>query len=408
MKQLFHTGMNTSSAATRLSYPSADPFICRTEPTQPKPDGELAGLSLAVKDLFHICGIPTSAGNPAWLKSHPTPQQTSPVVTRLEEAGAQLVGKTLTDELAYSLNGQNSHFGTPLNHAAPDRLPGGSSSGSATAVASGQADIGLGTDTGGSIRVPASYNGLFGIRPTHGTISTDKMVPLAPSFDTVGWMTRDLSTLRKVGRVLLSDDKNQDQAKEMCLLQSSELFVQTAHGEQVQQWLSERTPKLTDLQDALNPVLLTSASDAFRILQGAEIWQTHGEWVEQHWADIGQDIRERLAWCKQISSREIAQANDQRARFNDLIASLLKGTNALVLPTTPGPAPLLAADATYLSRYRNHLLGFTAIAGLAGLPQLHLPILLHENAPVGVSLIGPKHSDLALMALAKQLMEKHP
>ncbi|HSX85624.1 MAG TPA: amidase family protein, partial [Cellvibrio sp.] len=165
--------------------------------------GSLAGLRLGVKDLFHIAGLATAAGNPDWLASHPLPEQTSPVVTQLLNAGAELIGKTQTDELAYSLNGLNTHYGAPANPRSPERLPGGSSSGSAVAVAASDIDIGLGTDTGGSIRVPASYNGLFGIRTSHGLISSEQMVPLAPLFDTVGWLTRDAKTLAQVGEVLL-------------------------------------------------------------------------------------------------------------------------------------------------------------------------------------------------------------
>ena len=163
----------------------------------------LSGLRLAVKDLFHMAGLPTSAGNPTWLATHPIPTKTASSVAALLNAGANFCGKTMTDELAYSLNGQNIHYGTPSNPVTPDRLPGGSSSGSAVAVASGLADIGLGTDTGGSIRVPASYNGLFGLRPTHGVIPSDNMVALAPSFDTVGWLTKDLTTLAKIASILL-------------------------------------------------------------------------------------------------------------------------------------------------------------------------------------------------------------
>ena len=172
--------------------------------THDKAGQRLSGQRLAVKDLFHIAGLQTTAGNPDWAASHDIPKETASAVSLLCNDGATLVGKTITDELAYSLNGQNIHYGTPVNPVTPDRLPGGSSSGSATAVSAGLADIGLGTDTGGSIRVPASYNGLFGLRPTHGLVDTDGLVALAPGFDTVGIMTRDLNTLATSMQSLLA------------------------------------------------------------------------------------------------------------------------------------------------------------------------------------------------------------
>ena len=144
----------------------------------------LHNLKLAVKDLFHMKGLPTAAGNPDWLATHALPIETNSTVRVLLDAGAEFKGKTITDELAYSLHGQNKHYDALINPAAPAHIPGGSSSGSAVAVSAHLADIGLGTDTGGSIRVPASYQGLWRLRTTHGFVPSDNMVPLAPSIDT--------------------------------------------------------------------------------------------------------------------------------------------------------------------------------------------------------------------------------
>ena len=180
-------------------------YIC--EP-QGNGQGRLSGLRLGVKDLFYITGMPTTAGNPDWMASHSQPAtDTAPSVVALLNEGAVLVGKTLTDELAYSLEGINQHYGTPVNPKAPDRIPGGSSSGSAVAVAKEHIDIGLGTDTAGSIRVPASYNGLYGLRPSHGVISCEHLIPLAPRFDTVGWLTRDFPTMMRVAESIVTIKK---------------------------------------------------------------------------------------------------------------------------------------------------------------------------------------------------------
>ena len=167
------------------------------------PQGRLAGLRFAAKDIYDIAGQTCCCGNPDWLASHPPAERTASAVAALLDAGATLVGKTLTDELAFSLNGENHHYGTPVNSAAPDRIPGGSSNGSASAVAGHLVDFALGSDTGGSIRAPASYCGLYGLRPSHGAIPVDGIMPLAPSFDTVGWFARDPQLLERVGDVLL-------------------------------------------------------------------------------------------------------------------------------------------------------------------------------------------------------------
>ena len=370
--------------------------------------GSLAGLRLGVKDLFHIAGLPTAAGNPDWLASHALPEHTSPVVTQLLDAGAELVGKTQTDELAYSLNGLNIHYGAPVNPRAPDRLPGGSSSGSAVAVAAGDIDIGLGTDTGGSIRVPASYNGLFGIRTTHGLISSEQMVPLAPIFDTVGWLTRDAQTLARVGEVLLPDHlprqfpgKPAQGALRIALLlpQQNGALWMTAH----QEWLKHQ-PLLTRVK----PILLNSdwlgrASQCFRTLQGRSIWQTHGDWISNHNPAFAPDIHVRFQWCATLTEADQEAAEAERIHLQGDIDSWFEDVDLVLLPTTPGAAPLLGAEPEWMDNYRSQLMGLTAAAGLAGLPQVHLPVLTDQAAPYGVSLLGKCGADKALLQLAIDL-----
>ncbi len=169
--------------------------------------GPLAGTKFAVKDIYDIAGHVTGCGNPDWLRTHKPAAKTAPVVEKLLAAGGTMIGKTVTDEIAYSLNGQNFHYGTPVNSNAPGRIPGGSSSGSASAVAGNAVDFALGSDTGGSVRVPASLCGIMGIRTSHGRIPLDGIMPLAPSFDTIGWFARDGALLNRIGAVLLDEDK---------------------------------------------------------------------------------------------------------------------------------------------------------------------------------------------------------
>lgn len=363
----------------------------------------LRGLRVGVKDLFDIAGIPTSAGNPDWLATHAVPEHTASAVSKLMHAGANIVAKTLTDELAYSLNGVNIHYGTPVNAAAPDRLPGGSSSGSAAVVAHGLADIGLGTDTGGSIRVPASYNGLFGLRPTHGLIGVDHLVGLAPSFDTVGWMTRDLRTMADVASVLLP-------AQVPCAL-SGLCILKPQFGKkdllstEAQTWLASRLMQFESVREIPIPeAFLQFASQTFRTLQGAEIWQIHGAWIAAAAPRFAPDITERFAWCEAITSVQIEQAIQDRFEIAQTISDWFDGEHTVaILPTTPGAAPLLTASAQNLASYRVALMGLTALAGLSSRPQLHLPVLRDQDAPWGLSLMGSKHSDSSLIALADAL-----
>ena len=242
--------------------------------------GPLAGLSLAVKDVFHISGHRTGAGNPDWLRTHPPAETTAAAVQRLLDAGARMVSKTHTDELAYSLNGENVHYGTPLNPRAAGRIPGGSSSGSAAATAGGLVDFAIGTDCGGSVRLPASYCGIFGFRPTHGRIPLDEIVPLASSFDTVGWFAQDPGVLERVGRVLLEADTTARQPRQLLL--ASDAFALA--GDAVIQALQ---PAVTKISAAIGPIKRVTVSaeglsewlQLFRVLQGAEIWANHGAWI---------------------------------------------------------------------------------------------------------------------------------
>ena len=372
-------------------------------------DRDLQGLSVAVKDLFHIQGYATSAGNPDWLRTHAIPEETSPAVDSLLKAGATLVGKALTDELAYSLNGVNIHYGTPINPGNPDRLPGGSSSGSVIAVASGHADIGLGTDTGGSIRVPSSYNGLFGMRPTHGVISTQAMVGLAPSFDTVGWMTRDLATLTRVAKVLYKTAKEPMQSSEN--LTTLKVIKPIIAGNAIwddlcEQWLEPLKKQFQVEYIELEEAFYQQASEAFRILQGAEIWQTHGDWITQENPTFAHDIAERLQWCQTIDAQ--AQQNACVVQLEVQLRLLAENANdanaVFVLPTTPGPAPKLSATLEEMTAYRNSLMGLTALAGLSQRPQIHLPVLRKDEAPWGISLLGAKFQDQQLLQWADSLL----
>lgn len=369
----------------------------------PHANSSLAPLRLAVKDLFHIRGIPTAAGNPTWLATHPVPQSTNSSVTALLQSGAHYVGKTVTDELAYSLNGLNIHYPTLHNPVTPNRLVGGSSSGSAAAVSADLADIGLGTDTGGSIRVPASYNGLFGLRTTHGAISCDNMVPLAPSFDTVGWMCQNIDNLYKVAQVLLP-------ARQNTAIHKPRIYVASNLVNN-----SEQAAAITDWVQTLTNSSITSApfaadslqsSATFRTLQGYEIWQQHGQWITECQPTFADDVQQRFSWCKEISYEQQQKASQQQQLIIQHINMIFAHHDLMLLPTTPGRSPLLGQPANTMATYREDLMSLTAIAGLTGRPQIHLPLFTIEGAPCGLSLIGNKNSDLLLITMARELIKQ--
>lgn len=365
--------------------------------------GVLDGLRLAVKDLIDVRGEITGGGNPDWAAAQTPALSHSPAVAACLAAGATLVGKTITDELAFSLEGENAHHGTPLNPRAPDRLPGGSSSGSASAVAGGLADIALGTDTGGSVRIPASFCGLFGMRPTHGRISLDGVVPFAPSFDTVGWLTRDADTLRRAGQVLLGGTNAcAPDAAPLVMLDEAWALADA----EVRDTLQPIARRLGATAHA--DVFGASMADwlrAYQVLQAAEIRTHLGPWIKTAQPRFGSAIAPRFDSIFSLGDDEIARWTAWRTQQGHRLHALMARTPQVwVLPTSP-MAPLRrgASDARRGDFYQRTL-ALCALAGHAGLPQITLPLgTLDDGTPLGLSLIGAPGTDLPLLDLALRL-----
>lgn len=364
--------------------------------------GPLARLRFAAKDLIDIAGHVTGGGNPDWAATHAPAAEDAPVVTQLCMAGATLAGKTITDELAFGLDGRNAHFGTPINAAAPDRLPGGSSSGSAAAVAGGLVDFAIGTDTGGSVRVPASFCGLFGFRPTHGAVSARGVTPFAPSFDTVGWFAQDARVLRAVGEVLLPEAPPVVLPGQAALCQDAFALADPAPREcLVQAATAACTARGLKLRDpcVLTNDNLASWTETYRALQGAEIRATLGPWIRTVEPCFGRNVAPRFASIWDITVDEVAAAQPRRASALAQLDAVLQET-ILILPTTPFPAPLREIDEAELGLLYPRMLALGAPASLAGLPQVTLPLAATPHGPLGLSLLGPRNSDRTLLALA--------
>jgi amidase len=365
--------------------------------------GALAGLTFGAKDIYAIAGHRTGFGSPDWLRTHDAAERTAPVVQRLLDAGADMVGKTHTDELTYSLQGENAHYGTPVNVNAPGRIPGGSSSGSAAAVAGGLCDFALGSDTGGSVRAPASFCGIYGIRPTHGRIPLDGVCPLAPSFDTCGWFARDPALLERVGRVLLGGDMA-DAPRRLLLAQDAFDLA----GAAVTRALEPALERVRAVLGDLRPVTVAAAGldrwfQVFRVVQGAEVWGQHGEWVTRVKPNLGPGVRQRIEWTATIAPEEVRSALAVREEITRQMDRLLADGAVLVLPTLPGIAPPCNSPPAATEDLRARAMSLLCIAGLARLPQVTLPLATLEGCPLGLSLIAARGADTKLLALARHV-----
>ena len=383
--------------------------------------GPLAGLSFAVKDLFDVAGYPTSGGQPMLLAMSGIKTCSSPVVTQLLDAGAQFVGKTITDELAFSINGQNAHFGDPINPHAPDRISGGSSSGSASAVAHGLCDIGIGSDTGGSVRAPANHCGLIGIRTSHGLVSLEHAVAFAPSLDSCGWFASDIDVFIKASEVLLQAPVCQTALlgpinKPRWMLGShwwSALAPEVGKAHQaamqgIGNAIEQAGQALLSFDidfPAFGATRLDDLVLAFRQIQGFEAWQCDGALIQDYALSLGPGVAERFAWASQVSEADYIKASKLREAFANWMQGQLADDGLLIVPTMPDVAPLRQADSASLDQYRASAMRMLCIAGLCRLPQINLPLSQRLGAPLGLSLIGPAASDLALLPWAKFLMQ---
>ncbi|GAE26104.1 amidase [Halalkalibacter wakoensis JCM 9140] len=375
-------------------------FVDEEVIVNPLASGTLSGLTFAVKDVFPIKGVTASAGNPDWLKTHSPAATTAEVIQTLLHAGATLQGTTITDEIMYSLNGENAHYGTPVNPKANARIPGGSSSGSAVAVAADMVDFAIGTDTGGSVRIPAAYCGLYGIRPTHGRISIEGVIPLAKSFDTVGWMAKEAKLLLDVGESLTGELVSSLDDNPFTEILFGDDTWELADGESKKVLLS----MVRQVEEEFDSKWTTVATEGlarwascFRTLQGLEIWEAHGKWIKEVKPSFGPDIAARFEWASSLKQEDRPNEQKLREMIQTRMADLLGEDKLLIIPTTPGKAPLRNLSGAEIEKRRSETMQLSCIAGLAGLPQVAIPIEGEDGIPISISVIAGPNQDMRLL-----------
>ncbi len=396
-----------------MSHGFIDPLRIGPETLASGADGgALTGVTVAVKDIVDVAGVTTGAGNPDWLASHGPATRTAAAVQRLLDAGAAVIGKAHTDEFAWSLWGTNHHYGTPRNPAAPGRVPGGSSSGSASAVALGVADIAIGTDTAGSVRVPASFCGVYGIRPSHGRVPLAGILPLAPSFDTCGVLAADGELLQRAARVLLDSERRTATAGLPSPLRSlvlaTDLLGQA--DPEVAATVAGGAARLADTlgiplrQASFGAERIPAWLLAFRNRQMVEAWQANGHWLTKHNPRLGPGVAARFATASATIPTAAVPATTAGIQVRRALERALPRDAALVMPSTATAAPEPNLELGAFEDLRIRTIGLTCLAGLAGAPAVSLPLGSADGLPVGVCLLGRVGEDERLLHAAASAM----
>jgi aspartyl-tRNA(Asn)/glutamyl-tRNA(Gln) amidotransferase subunit A len=382
--------------AGRAPHPASGAWLTGPEPAAAAAaTGPLAGLRVCVKDVIDVGGLPTTAGSAGWSR---LPQADAAVVAALRAAGAHIAGKGHTNEFAAGIDGRNPHLPPCANPWNPARLCGGSSSGPAAAVAAGEADIGLGTDTSGSLRVPAAFCGLFALRPTLGLVALDGVVPLSPSLDVCGPLTRDAGTLALAMTVLAGWDEPPASTfvparAGLVAAGGAEDLVAARLAGQGTEVIAVQTPDLGRVRAA------------HRVLQNAEAGRVHDAGFGGPPPRYSEPVRARLDDGRAVTPEQLTAARAAAAAFGAAVWSLFERErlDVLILPTTPFAAPPRDAQAVGGLPLREALLRHVAPLSLLGAPVLAVPAALEDGLPLGVQILGRPGSDRELVALAARL-----
>ena len=359
-------------------------------------NGRLKNLKFVLKDMCDIKNIKTSCGNPDFYKACEPAKKHAEFLSNILSEGAILEGITICDEFFYSVIGENSHYGTPKNLNAPNCVPGGSSSGSAAALTTDLFDFSIGSDTGGSVRVPASFCGLLGIRPTHGRIKSNGVYPMAPSFDTIGWFSNNIKTFQKIGEVLLNKNENENITFNQFVIAEDLLeLVDTDIKNQFNSYYKELHPNIKHIR--LSKFSKSEIADNFRILQAGEIKEHVIPWIEKNKPKISLEINSRIEMASEILPLEIDAAKTFRQEIISEINNSLPEGDIAIFPTTPFSAPKCGQSDQDLGSDRKKIMEMTSIAGMTSRPQISIPKFKGKTGPVGISILGWQYSDEILL-----------
>ena len=368
-------------------------------------EGPLMGMVFAAKDVFKILGSTVGNGHPEWLRTHEPDDFTSSIILQLLEAGADLVGKTIADELCYSISGENWNYGAPINPHDPRRYTGGSSSGSAAATAGGLVDFALGSDCLGSVRVPAAYNGILGMRPTFHRVPSDGEVPYCESFDMPGFMAASPEIFRKVAEVLLGTDEKLERVKRLVI--AKDCFE--AVNQNVAEALKPAVDYLKENMDEVKEVIVSKEglkewAEIFRVIQGYEVWKSYGGWVRKYQPHLNRGPKERLEWASTVTMKEYKEAYAKRKGIMEQVGELVADGGVICLPTAASVAPLRTASLEEINATRLQSTHLTCISPLTETPQINLPMVSQYDVPLGLGIIGEWGTDRAMVDFAANMV----
>lgn len=371
----FLAAVQTLSPAVRKAIFAEPRGLSDSELKAQELTGPLSGRVCVVKDNIDLSGTATRAGSTFLASIRPSPRSEGPLIRRLRASGCLIMAKTQLNEFAYGLDGANPHVGDCPHPFLPGRCSGGSSSGSAWAVARGWADIGVGTDTGGSIRVPAAYCGLYGVRLPPGDWAQDGVFPLAPSFDTVGWMTSSAETMLQTCRVLLDLPAAMSELRwaDATKGRVQGLPEEASNTEASRRWIAFAEAHEEDIHQAFN------------ILQSGEVFDLHKDWLYERRSQYDPAVWHRIERGRHWTPEERAAARDIHRQVKDEFQILFESIDALALPINPEGVP----EAPMSDAQRAALLRRTAPVSLAGYPVLTMPVSTDGESPEGLQWVLP-------------------
>ncbi len=370
--------------------------------------GELNGLTFAAKDVFKIRGSTFGNGHPDWLRTHEPDDFTSSTIQRLLDNGADLVGKTVCDELCFSISGENWNYGSPINPHDPRRYTGGSSSGSGAATSGGLVDFALGSDCLGSVRVPASYTGVFGVRPTYDRVPSDGEAEYCPSMDVLGYMASDPEIFRTVSRTILGEDPHPVKLNKLVIAKDCFNAVNPQVYDDMKPAIEHIAANLSSVEEReISPDGLDEWIKVFQQVQGYEVWQSYGGWVRAHRPVLSRGPRERLAWASTVTLPEYNAGLAKMREISKHIRDMLANGEVLLMPTAASVAPLRTAPLEEINATRLQSTYLLCVSPLSGIPQMTLPMVMQDDLPLGLSLLSGFNTDLALANLSADIVKSY-